>query len=286
MFPKLDRPLIIFDLETTGLDVSKDRIIQIAYIKVYEDGTEENETIMINPGIPIPPMVAELTGISDEDVAGCLSFKEVSSHLEEVFRGCDFAGFNSNHFDIPLLNEEFYRAGVQFDFHSCRLIDMQTIYHKMEPRNLAAAYKFYCGRNMEEDFTAHRADEDTAATWAVLRGQLDMYSPDNQEDESRQLPNDMDALARMSKTKNESIDFAGRIVWRTVTDSDGKPVVDSNGNEVKREAINFGKYKGWYVTDVFSRDTAYYQWIMRGDFTNDTKTVLTRIYMKWKQNKM
>jgi DNA polymerase-3 subunit epsilon len=139
---------------------------------------------------------------------------------------------------------------------------------------------------MEEDFTAHRADEDTAATWAVLRGQLDMYSPDNQEDESRQLPNDMDALARMSKTKNESIDFAGRIVWRTVTDSDGKPVVDSNGNEVKREAINFGKYKGWYVTDVFSRDTAYYQWIMRGDFTNDTKTVLTRIYMKWKQNKM
>ncbi len=286
MFPKLDRPLIIFDLETTGLDVSKDRIIQIAYIKVYEDGTEENETIMINPGIPIPPMVAELTGISDEDVAGCLSFKEVSSHLEEVFRGCDFAGFNSNHFDIPLLNEEFYRAGVQFDFHSCRLIDMQTIYHKMEPRNLAAAYKFYCGRNMEEDFTPHRADEDTAATWAVLRGQLDMYSPDNQEDESRQLPNDMDALARMSKTKNESIDFAGRIVWRTVTDSDGKPVVDSNGNEVKREAINFGKYKGWYVTDVFSRDTAYYQWIMRGDFTNDTKTVLTRIYMKWKQNKM
>ena len=219
----LQKPLVVFDLETTGLDLVKDRIIQISYIKVYPDGKEERGDELINPERPIPQLVTELTGISDDDVKDKPTFKELAQTIADKFTGCDFAGFNSNHFDVPLLAEEFLRAGIDFDFSKCRLIDACNIFRKMERRNLAAAYKFYCGRKMEEDFEAHRADQDTEATYRVLMGQLDKYAPGANEDEEKVLENDMDKLAEFSKTNN-NIDFAGRIVWGELKDRNGKTV--------------------------------------------------------------
>ena len=275
----LTRPLIVFDLETTGLDFIRDRIIQISYIKVSPDGTEERENIFVNPEKPIPHEVVELTGITDDDVKDAPTFKTLAPQLCEKFKGCDFAGYNSNHFDIPMLAEEFLRAGIDFDFSKVRLIDAQTIFHKMERRNLAAAYKFYCGRKMEEDFTAHRADEDTEATYRVLMGELDKYAPGVQEDPDRVLENDMDSLAEFSK-QNDNVDFAGRIVWKPVIGADGKPVLDADGKEQKVEVFNFGKYKGRPVADVLRTDIGYYSWMMGGDFTFNTKQVLTRIRLR------
>lgn len=275
----LTRPLIVFDLETTGLDFIRDRIIQISYIKVSPDGTEERENIFVNPEKPIPHEVVELTGITDDDVKDAPTFKTLAPQLCEKFKGCDFAGYNSNHFDIPMLAEEFLRAGIDFDFSKVRLIDAQTIFHKMERRNLAAAYKFYCGRKMEEDFTAHRADEDTEATYRVLMGELDKYAPGVQEEPDRVLENDMDCLAEFSK-QNDNVDFAGRIVWKPVIGVDGKPVLDADGKEQKVEVFNFGKYKGRPVADVLRTDIGYYSWMMGGDFTFNTKQVLTRIRLR------
>jgi len=258
----LTKPLVVFDLETTGLDLVKDRIIQLSYIKVTPDGKEERGNYLLNPGVPILPEITQLTGISDADVKDAPTFRQVAAELEGKFKGCDFAGFNSNHFDVPLLAEEFLRAGVDFDFSKCRLIDAQTIFHKMEKRNLAAAYEFYCGRKMEEDFEAHRADQDTEATYRVLMGELDMYNPDTQPDKEKQLKNDMNDLAALSKT-NDNVDFAGRIVMK-----DGE------------EYFNFGKYKGVKVADVLRRDPGYYSWVLASDFTNNTKQVLTRIRLR------
>ena len=275
----LTRPLIVFDLETTGLDFIRDRIIQISYIKVSPDGTEERENLFVNPEKTIPHEVVELTGITDDDVKDAPTFKTLAPQLSEKFKGCDFAGYNSNHFDIPMLAEEFLRAGIDFDFSKVRLIDAQTIFHKMERRNLAAAYKFYCGRKMEEDFTAHRADEDTEATYRVLMGELDKYAPGVQEEPDRVLENDMDCLAEFSK-QNDNVDFAGRIVWKPVIGADGKPVLDADGNEQKVEVFNFGKYKGRPVADVLRTDIGYYSWMMGGDFTFNTKQVLTRIRLR------
>lgn len=275
----LTRPLIVFDLETTGLDFIRDRIIQISYIKVAPDGTEERENIFVNPEKPIPHEVVELTGITDDDVKDAPTFKTLAPQLCEKFKGCDFAGYNSNHFDIPMLAEEFLRAGIDFDFSKVRLIDAQTIFHKMERRNLAAAYKFYCGRKMEDDFTAHRADEDTEATYRVLMGELDKYAPGVQEEPDRVLENDMDSLAEFSK-QNDNVDFAGRIVWKPVIGADGKPVLDADGKEQKVEVFNFGKYKGRPVADVLRTDIGYYSWMMGGDFTFNTKQVLTRIRLR------
>lgn len=275
----LTRPLIVFDLETTGLDFIRDRIIQISYIKVSPDGTEERENIFVNPEKPIPHEVVELTGITDDDVNDAPTFKTLAPQLCEKFKGCDFAGYNSNHFDIPMLAEEFLRAGIDFDFSKVRLIDAQTIFHKMERRNLAAAYKFYCGRKMEDDFTAHRADEDTEATYRVLMGELDKYAPGVQEEPDRVLENDMDSLAEFSK-QNDNVDFAGRIVWKPVIGADGKPVLDADGKEQKVEVFNFGKYKGRPVADVLRTDIGYYSWMMGGDFTFNTKQVLTRIRLR------
>lgn len=275
----LTRPLIVFDLETTGLDFIRDRIIQISYIKVSPDGTEERENLFVNPEKPIPHEVVELTGITDDDVKDAPTFKTLAPQLCEKFKGCDFAGYNSNHFDIPMLAEEFLRAGIDFDFSKVRLIDAQTIFHKMERRNLAAAYKFYCGRKMEEDFTAHRADEDTEATYRVLMGELDKYAPGVQEEPDRVLKNDMDSLAEFSK-QNDNVDFAGRIVWKPVIGADGKPVLDADGKEQKVEVFNFGKYKGRPVADVLRTDIGYYSWMMGGDFTFNTKQVLTRIRLR------
>lgn len=275
----LTRPLIVFDLETTGLDFIRDRIIQISYIKVSPDGTEERENLFVNPEKPIPHEVVELTGITNDDVKDAPTFKALAPQLSEKFKGCDFAGYNSNHFDIPMLAEEFLRAGIDFDFSKVRLIDAQTIFHKMERRNLAAAYKFYCGRKMEEDFTAHRADEDTEATYRVLMGELDKYAPGVQEEPDRVLENDMDCLAEFSK-QNDNVDFAGRIVWKPVIGADGKPVLDADGKEQKVEVFNFGKYKGRPVADVLRTDIGYYSWMMGGDFTFNTKQVLTRIRLR------
>ena len=276
---KLTKPLIVFDLETTGLDLVNDRIIQISYIKVMPSGEELRESFFVNPGRHIPAEVEALTGISDGDVASAKTFKELASTLEATFKGCDFAGYNSNHFDIPMLAEEFLRAGIDFDFSRCRLIDAQTIFHKMERRNLAAAYKFYCGRKMEDDFQAHRADEDTEATYRVLMGELDKYSPEVQEELDRQLPNDMDYLAEFSKV-NDNVDFAGRIVWKPVVDSTGKPVMDKDGKPLRQEVFNFGKHKGKPVVEVLHREPGYFSWMLAGDFTYNTKQVLTRIRLR------
>ena len=272
----LTKPLIIFDLETTGLDLVKDRIIQISYIKVYPDGKEERGNELINPERHIEPIITQLTGISDEDVKDKPTFKQIAQRLNDQFLGSDFAGFNSNNFDIPLLAEEFLRAGIDFDFSKCKLIDACSIFRKMERRNLAAAYKFYCGRKMEEDFEAHRADQDTEATYRVLMGQLDKYAPGVNEDPEKVLENNMQALADFSKM-NKNVDFAGRIVWNEVKDADGKPVLDEKGEPKLIEVFNFGKYKGMSVSDVLKRDPGYYGWILQGDFTYNTKQVLTRI---------
>lgn len=275
----LTKPLIIFDLEATGLDIVTDRIIQISYIKVNPNQTEERGNLLVNPGKRIPAEVAELTGIHDEDVTAAPTFKAIAAQLENTFKGCDFAGFNSNHFDIPLLAEEFLRAGIDFDFSKCRLIDAQTIFHKMERRNLAAAYKFYCGRKMEEDFEAHRADQDTEATYRVLMGELDMYEPGKQEEPERQLPNDMDVLNEFSKNNN-NVDFAGRIIWKEIKDPKGNVLLDQDGKPRMQEVFNFGKYKGWAVADVLHKDSGYYSWMLASEFTNNTKQVLTRIRLR------
>lgn len=275
----LKKPIIVFDLETTGLDLVNDRIIQISYIKVFPNGNEERNNILINPEKPIPQMVAELTGIHNEDVAKAPRFKDVANQLNEQFKGCDFAGYNSNHFDVPMLAEEFLRAGIDFDFTKCNLVDVQNIFHKMERRNLAAAYKFYCGRKMEEDFTAHRADEDAEATYRVLMGQLDKYNPQIAEEEERALPNDMEYLANFSKM-NENVDFAGRIVWSEKKDEKGQVIKSPDGNTIKQEIFNFGKYKGQAVADVLQKDPGYYGWMLANNFTNNTKQVLTRIRLR------
>ena len=275
----IQKPLVIFDLETTGLDMVNDRVIQLSYIKVYPDGKETRGDMLINPEKHIPEVVEQLTGIKDADVADKPTFKQVAAKLNEEFTGCDFAGFNSNFFDIPMLAEEFLRAGIDFDFSKCRLIDACTIFKKMERRNLAAAYKFYCGRKMEEDFEAHRADQDTEATYRVLMGQLDMYRPENQEDPERCLANDMDALAEFSK-QNDNVDFAGRIIWADKKDAKGQTVLDKDGNPVRVEVFNFGKHKGEEVANVLRYDSGYFSWMLGGDFTNNTKQVLTRIRLR------
>ena len=275
----LTKPLVIFDLETTGLDLVKDRIIQISYIKVYPDGREERGNELVNPEKPIEPMITQLTGISNDDVKDKPTFKQLGAVLAEKFTGCDFAGFNSNHFDIPLLAEEFLRAGVDFDFSKCKMIDAQTIFHKMERRNLAAAYKFYCGRKMEEDFEAHRADQDTEATYRVLMGELDKYAPGANVDAEKVLENDMNKLAEFSRVNN-NVDFAGRIVWAEMKDRNGNTLLDEEGNPRLTEVFNFGKHKGIPVADVLHIDPGYYSWILSGDFTYNTKQVLTRIRLR------
>ena len=254
----LTKPLIVFDLETTGLDMVKDRIIQISYIKVYPDGTEVRKNQFVNPEKPIPEEEVDLTGISNDDVKDAPTFKQLAATFNQEFSGCDFAGYNSNHFDVPMLAEEFLRAGIDFDFSKCRLIDAQNIFMKMERRNLAAAYKFYCGRKMEEDFEAHRADQDTEATYCVLKGELDRYAPGVQEEADNLL----------------------FWQWSEHKDADGNVILDEKGNPRKHEVFNFGKYKGWDVAEILTKDPGYFTWVLGSDFTNNTKQVLTRIRLR------
>ena len=248
---KLQNPLIFFDLETTGVNASKDRIVEISYIKLMPNGTEVEKTLRINPEMHIPEEATAVHGITDADVADKPRFKDIAKELARVFEGCDIAGFNSNRFDVPLLAEEFLRADVDVDFSRRRFVDVQTIFHKMEQRTLVAAYKFYCGKNLED---AHSADADTRATYEVLKAQLDKYPS---------LQNDIDFLSKFS-THNRNVDLAGRIVY--------------NDNNV--EVFNFGKYKGQPVEDVLRRDPGYYGWIIGNDFTLNTKAMLTKIRLR------
>ena len=247
----LKKPIIFFDLETTGTDISKDRIVEICYIKIFPDGREIEYTKRINPGMHIPETASAVHGIYDEDVKGCPLFKDVAKEIANEFAGCDVAGFNSNRFDLPLLAEEFLRAQVDIDLSRLDAIDVQVLYHKREPRTLTAAYKFYCGKNLQD---AHSALADTRATYEVLKAQLDHYAD---------MENDMATLSKESSFTN-NVDFAGRMVY------------DENG----REVFNFGKYKGMPVDAVLDRDPGYYGWMMNGDFTLNTKQVLTRIKLR------
>lgn len=245
-------PIIFFDLETTGVDVSKDRIVEICYIKVFPNGNETSRTMRINPGMHIPEQSSAVHGITDDDVKDCPLFKDVAKDIANDFEGCDIAGFNSNRFDLPMLAEEFLRAHVDIDLSRHRAIDVQVIYHKLEQRTLSAAYKFYCGMELQN---AHSALADTRATYEILKAQLDKYPED--------LQNDMEYLSKYSSfTRN--VDFAGRIVF------------DDNNNEI----FNFGKYKGERVDAVLQRDPGYYSWMMNGDFPLNTKQVLTKIKLK------
>jgi DNA polymerase-3 subunit epsilon len=248
----LKNPIIFFDLETTGVDVSKDRIVEICYIKVMPNGNESSHTMRINPGMHIPEQASAVHGIYDEDVKDCPLFKDVAKDIANDFKGCDIAGFNSNRFDLPMLAEEFLRAQVDIDLSRMRAIDVQVIYHKLEQRTLSAAYKFYCNAEL---VNAHSALADTRATYEILQAQLDHY-PDV-------LKNDMEFLSQYSSFTN-NVDFAGRMVY------------DEQGNEV----FNFGKYKGERVDAVLQRDSGYYAWMMNGDFALNTKQVLTRIKLR------
>lgn len=248
----LKRPLFFFDLETTGIDITKDRIVEISYIKVFPNGNEESKTMRINPEMHIPEASTAVHHITDEDVKDCPTFKEVAKSVEEALEGCDIAGFNSNHFDVPMLAQEFLRAGVTFDFSHRRFVDVQNIYHKLERRTLTAAYKFYCGKNLED---AHSAMGDTRATYEVLKAQLDRYPED--------LKNDVDFLADYSQM-NRNFDLAGRMVY-------------NDKNEV---VFNFGKHKGVPVVDVLRREPGYFNWMMQGDFPLETKQRLTQIQLK------
>lgn len=244
----LRNPLIFFDLETTGINITRDKIVEISYIKVFPNGNEEAKTLRINPEMHIPEQSTAIHHITDEDVKDAPTFKMVAKDLARTFEGCDVAGFNSNRFDVPLLEQEFLTAGVDFDFSKRRFIDVQTIFHKMEQRNLTAAYKFYCGKSLED---AHSADGDTKATYEVLKAQLDRYPS---------LHNDVDFLSKFS-SQNNNVDLAGRMIY----------------NENNVAVFNFGKYKGQPVVEVLKHDTNYYSWMMQGDFPLNTKKVLTRI---------
>ena len=250
----LANPLVFFDLETTGVNICKDRIVEISYLKISPNGKEEGKTRRINPENPIPLEATAIHGITDEDVKDCPTFKEIAKSLASQIEGCDLAGFNSNRFDIPLLAEEFLRANVNIDLSKRKFIDVQTIFHKMEQRTLQAAYKFYCDKELDD---AHSAEADTKATYEVLKAQLDRY-PD--------LKNDMKFLSEYSSFTN-NVDFAGRMIY----------------NDKGEEMINFGKYKGRLVTEVLQLDPSYYAWIIGGDFPLNTKQKLTEIRMRMKQ---
>lgn len=251
---KINRPLVIFDLETTGTSISFDRIVEIGLIKVFPDGREEKKTWRIDPGIPIPPEVSAIHGIYDVDVQGKPSFKDIAPELAGYFRNCDIAGFNSNRFDLPFIIEEFLKAEVEFDYEQAAYVDVQRIFHLKEPRTLSAALRFYCQKELEN---AHSALADTEATWEVLKAQLARY-PD--------LEPNISGLAKFTGADN-MVDFATRMIR------------DDKG----REIFNFGKHKGKLVSDVLRDEPSYYDWIINNDFPLDTKRKLTKIRLRMRQ---
>ncbi|MBP5260119.1 MAG: 3'-5' exonuclease [Paludibacteraceae bacterium] len=248
---QLKNPIVFFDLETTGLDIVKDRVVELSYIKVYPGGKEEKKTYRVNPEMPIPSESTAVHHITDEDVKHCPTFKQIAQELADVFKGCDLGGYNSSKFDLPVLAEEFRRADVEIDLMRAKMVDVQVIFHKMEPRNLSAAYRFYCGAELEG---AHGACADTTATYEVLKAQLDRYS---------NLKNDVDFLSQFTMQRR-NVDPAGRVV------------LDDAGHEV----INFGKYKGRRLEDVLRTDTGYFGWIMSADFAESTKQVFVKAQLR------
>lgn len=259
----LRNPIAFFDIESTGLDVATDRIVEISIVKVSPGAPGgpnkvEVKTRRVNPEMHIPEEAQAVHGISDADVAGEPTFRQIAKSLAQWLQGCDIGGFNSNHFDIPMLAEEFLRAGVDFDFRKRRMVDVQNIFHRKEQRTLKAAYKFYCGENLDN---AHSAEADTMATYKVLESQLDRYK----DDEEEPLVNDIAFLSEYS-SKSKLVDYAGRMVY----DDDGVPV------------FNFGKHKGEKVVEVLRREPSYFSWMMEGSFTRDTKHQLEIIKLSMK----
>lgn len=248
---KLNRPICFFDLETTGIEVAKDRIVEISIFKVFPNGTTESKTWLVNPTIPIPPQTTAVHGITDEKVANEPTFKELASQVHNMIKDSDLGGYNSDRFDIPLLAEELLRAEVDFDMKNRVSVDVQTIFHKKEERTLSAALKFYCGTNLEN---AHSAEADTMATYEILKAQLDRYDD---------LDNDIKWLSEYT-TRKKSVDFAGFIAL----------------NKEGKEIFTFGKNKGQLVEDVLEKEPGYYGWIQGADFPLYTKKVLTAIKLR------
>lgn len=248
----LKNPIVFFDLETTGINISKDRIVEISLLKVHPNGKEELKSRRINPEMHIPEESTAIHGITDEDVKDCPTFKQVAKSLADHLEGCDLAGFNSSRFDVPMLVEEFLRANVDFDVSKRKLVDVQIIFHRKEQRTLEAAYKFYCDKELEN---AHSAESDTLATYEVLKSQLDRY-PD--------LANDIEKLSEEYSNFKNNVDFAGRVVL----------------NDKGVEVFNFGKHRGKPVEEIFTKEPSYYSWMMDGDFPLNTKQVLTQIRLK------
>ncbi len=253
----LTRPICFFDLETTGTNVAKDRIVEISILKIFPNGNKESKTWLVNPGITIPKEVVAIHGISNEKVANEPTFKERSKEIYAIIKDCDLGGFNSDRFDIPLLAEEMLRAEVDFDMKNTVSVDVQTIFHKMEKRTLSAAYKFYCNKELTD---AHSAEADTMATYEVLLSQLDRYP---------ELDNNIKKLAEFSSHKR-TVDFAGFIVW----------------DEDDEEMFSFGKHKGKKVHDVLEKEPGYFSWILNADFPLYTKKVLTQIKLSALNNKL
>lgn len=248
----LANPIVFFDLETTGINVAKDRIVEISVLKVFPNGKEEQKTMRVNPEMHIPEESSKIHGIYDEDIKDSPTFKIIAKELARYIEGCDLGGYNSNRFDIPLLAEEFLRAEIDFDMARRKFVDVQTIFHKMEQRTLSAAYRFYCEKSLED---AHTAAADTMATYEVLKAQLDHYGD--------KLENNIDFLSKFS-TQNRNVDFVGFIIY------DDKDV----------EIFNFGKYKGVPVEKVLKEQLGYYDWMMKSDFPLYTKKMLTKIKLR------
>ena len=248
---KLKRPVAFFDIETTGINIATDRIVEISVLKININGVEEWMSSRVNPEIPIPAQAAVIHGIKDEDVALAPKFRELAKKLAAFIEGCDLAGYNATRFDLPVLAEEFLRANVDFNFRKRKYVDVMVIFHKKEQRTLSAAYMFYCNKELEG---AHGSKADTAATYEVLKSQLDRY---------KDIENDIDKLAEYSSFSN-SVDFAGRII------------ANDNGVEI----FNFGKHKGKTVEDVLAKEPTYYSWMMNGDFPLYTKKILTEIKLR------
>ncbi|MEY3678616.1 MAG: hypothetical protein RI924_757 [Bacteroidota bacterium] len=265
----LKRPLAFFDIESTGINVSSDRIVEISILKAMPDGTEQVKTLRVNPEMPIPLEASLVHGIYDEDIQHEPTFKQVGGELARFLDDCDLAGYNSNKFDIPMLVEEFLRAGIDFEVDHRHFVDVQNIFHQMEQRTLKAAYQFYCGKTLEN---AHSAEADIRATYEVLLAQVERYQNREWEDRrgNKSIPvqNDVPALHAFT-SQNKWADLAGRLVY------------DDKGNEV----FNFGKHKGRACVEVFKTEPSYYAWMMQGDFALTTKKKLSQIWDRWQQQK-
>lgn len=261
---KLNRPLAFLDLETTGLKIAVDRIVEISIVKAMPNGERKTKTMRLNPTIPISEESESIHGISNEDVANEPTFADVAKELNQFLQGCDLAGYNSNKFDIPLLVEEFLRADIDFDIKNRKLIDVQNIFHKMEPRTLVAAYRFYCDKDLSN---AHSAEADTIATLEVLEAQLSKYEDQEYQDRdgniSKPIENNVNALSQFS-VMNKNADLVGHVVF----------------NKNNQEVFNFGKYKNVPVEQVFAKEPPYYDWMMKADFPLSTKKVITAIKLR------